>query len=588
MTDDPRRISRAHPGSCPGPSTQSLTASKASAGRQEPERGDPPMTDDPRPLPDKRIQKVARLLEESSLGTAGARQLRDRAINDKTARIRCRAHFAASSEDEKWWLANQYNREALIQKADELAASGFREISTLLTRLACQTVIPQAAENLRGGTVRDLEAVPSSVKITDSPCQEYDADWRSFRAFYQREIGSFSRILRERIDLPEETAQNLIGQAMIKAFDDWEHIAVMSDPGEWVIGYALQLYRRCKLPDEDDSWVYGDVPPASGTPGQISSSLNIQCAYVRVTGALARFTEPPLVEPPPPEIIGPGRGLTVYFGGPHYADHELARYETRIAFERLYRAHALPLVRMATLLVGDAAVAEEAVQESFVALYARWQQADLVYDQASEWALSYLRRSVVNRSRSILRYRAATDYWHGPLGCAPDLPSAEEETVNLLERSAVIGEILALPARQREALVLRYYCDLPETAIAEIMGISKGAVKSHTARAMTALRKVLSSEDSGDMAAKTLSHTSNSAIEASARRLSEPGSERLLSVAEVAALFRVDPKTVTRWAAAGRITGVRTPGGHRRFRESEVRALLRRKGEPSPDGPSIA
>ena len=49
---------------------------------------------------------------------------------------------------------------------------------------------------------------------------------------------------------------------------------------------------------------------------------------------------------------------------------------------------------------------------------------------------------------------------------------------------------------------------------------------------------------------------------------------RLLTPGEVALLFRVDPKTVTRWAAAGRISSIRTPGGHRRFRESEVRALL--------------
>src|SRR4051794_28289998 len=55
----------------------------------------------------------------------------------------------------------------------------------------------------------------------------------------------------------------------------------------------------------------------------------------------------------------------------------------------------------------------------------------------------------------------------------------------------------------------------------------------------------------------------------------ESTSERLLPPGEVAALFRVDPKTVTRWAAAGRISSIRTPGGHRRFRESEVRALLR-------------
>jgi excisionase family DNA binding protein len=54
----------------------------------------------------------------------------------------------------------------------------------------------------------------------------------------------------------------------------------------------------------------------------------------------------------------------------------------------------------------------------------------------------------------------------------------------------------------------------------------------------------------------------------------------------VAALFRVDPKTVTRWAAAGRISSIRTPGGHRRFRESEVRALLEGE-EDMAGGPSV-
>lgn len=60
--------------------------------------------------------------------------------------------------------------------------------------------------------------------------------------------------------------------------------------------------------------------------------------------------------------------------------------------------------------------------------------------------------------------------------------------------------------------------------------------------------------------------------------------ERLLTPGEVAALFRVDPKTVTRWAASGRITSIRTPGGHRRFRETEVRALLNGEGDASPEG----
>ena len=54
----------------------------------------------------------------------------------------------------------------------------------------------------------------------------------------------------------------------------------------------------------------------------------------------------------------------------------------------------------------------------------------------------------------------------------------------------------------------------------------------------------------------------------------EAARERLLTPSEVAALFRVDPKTVTRWAKAGKLTSIRTLGGHRRYRESEVRSLL--------------
>ncbi len=60
--------------------------------------------------------------------------------------------------------------------------------------------------------------------------------------------------------------------------------------------------------------------------------------------------------------------------------------------------------------------------------------------------------------------------------------------------------------------------------------------------------------------------------------------DRLLKPGEVGALFRVDPKTVTRWAAAGRLSRIKTPGGHSRFRESEIRALLEGKTvTPQPD-----
>jgi len=61
-----------------------------------------------------------------------------------------------------------------------------------------------------------------------------------------------------------------------------------------------------------------------------------------------------------------------------------------------------------------------------------------------------------------------------------------------------------------------------------------------------------------------------------------PDGERLLTPGEVASLFRVDPKTVTRWAASGRIRSVRTPGGQRRFRDSEVQRLLRESENGDP------
>jgi excisionase family DNA binding protein len=62
-----------------------------------------------------------------------------------------------------------------------------------------------------------------------------------------------------------------------------------------------------------------------------------------------------------------------------------------------------------------------------------------------------------------------------------------------------------------------------------------------------------------------------------------PDSEPLLTPAEVATMFRVDPKTVTRWAKAGKLTSIRTLGGHRRYRETEVRALLAGIPAPAPD-----
>jgi RNA polymerase sigma factor (sigma-70 family) len=83
---------------------------------------------------------------------------------------------------------------------------------------------------------------------------------------------------------------------------------------------------------------------------------------------------------------------------------------------------------------------------------------------------------------------------------SPDVPSAEHGALVRLERSAVVAGLHKLPGRQPEAIVLRYYADLSESEVAAAMGISRGAVKSHTARGMAALRTDLGRDSRGDPA----------------------------------------------------------------------------------------
>jgi RNA polymerase sigma-70 factor (sigma-E family) len=155
----------------------------------------------------------------------------------------------------------------------------------------------------------------------------------------------------------------------------------------------------------------------------------------------------------------------------------------------IYHGHYKQLVRLAVLLVHDVQTAEEVVQDAFEAMHLASRRL-----RDSEKALQYLRQTVVNRSRSVLRHRKVVDM-HAPKP-GPDEPSAEHAALAILERSAVAAALRTLPERQREAIALRYYADFSEADIAQAMGISKGAVKSHTARAMASLKTILTRETS--------------------------------------------------------------------------------------------
>jgi RNA polymerase sigma-70 factor (sigma-E family) len=164
-----------------------------------------------------------------------------------------------------------------------------------------------------------------------------------------------------------------------------------------------------------------------------------------------------------------------------------AEWDADFAVTELYTLHYRNLVRLAAMLVRDTSTAEEVVQDTFVAMHDGWQRL-----RDAEKALAYLKQAVVNRSRSVLRHRTVVD--KNVQKAPPDEPSAEHGAITQLERSAVVDALRKLPERQREALVLRYYADFSEAEIAAAMKISRGAVKSHTARGMAALRAELEQE----------------------------------------------------------------------------------------------
>jgi RNA polymerase sigma-70 factor (sigma-E family) len=175
-------------------------------------------------------------------------------------------------------------------------------------------------------------------------------------------------------------------------------------------------------------------------------------------------------------VTGPDK-LGAVVAGPDQWTAELAVIE-------LYSMQYKALVRLAAMLVRDTSTAEEVVQDSFIAMHDGWHRL-----KDADKALAYLRQAVVNRSRSVLRHRIVVEK-NAPKP-APDMPSAEHGAMALLERSAVIAALRDLPERQREAIVLRYYADLSEAEIAAAMRITRGAVKSHTARGMATLRAAL-------------------------------------------------------------------------------------------------
>jgi RNA polymerase sigma-70 factor (sigma-E family) len=152
----------------------------------------------------------------------------------------------------------------------------------------------------------------------------------------------------------------------------------------------------------------------------------------------------------------------------------------------LFQAHAPGLVRLAMLMLGEQSAAEDVVQDAFLGLYRRWGS---LTDPSR--ALTYVRSSVLNGCRDVLRKSARR---HRIELIDQGTASAEASVLLAEEHREALHALRRLPARQREAVVLRYCLALPEAEAADAMNVSRGTVKSAASRGLAALGRILKEE----------------------------------------------------------------------------------------------
>ena len=183
-----------------------------------------------------------------------------------------------------------------------------------------------------------------------------------------------------------------------------------------------------------------------------------------------------------------GAAMTASLGAEHYAAGPGSGPSAGPAVAALYADHALGLTRLALIMTGNRQAAEDIVQDAFGGLYRRWGRL-----REPDKALSYVRSAVLNGCRSEAR-RLRASLARGIRDYLPPSWSAESAALATEERREVIAALLRLPARQREALLLRYYLELSEAETAAAMRVSPGTAKSTVARGLSALRELLREE----------------------------------------------------------------------------------------------
>jgi RNA polymerase sigma-70 factor (sigma-E family) len=157
--------------------------------------------------------------------------------------------------------------------------------------------------------------------------------------------------------------------------------------------------------------------------------------------------------------------------------------------DELYRRHAGGAVRLAYLLLQDRTVAEDIVQDAFIRVAGR-----LIHLRDPGAFDAYLRRTVVNLSHSYVRRKMVERAFLKRETAAAERGTARWPSSTLEDREVLWEALGRLPERQRVAIVLRFYEDLPEVQVAEILRCRPGTVKSRVSRGLEALRQEMRGE----------------------------------------------------------------------------------------------
>jgi RNA polymerase sigma factor (sigma-70 family) len=163
-----------------------------------------------------------------------------------------------------------------------------------------------------------------------------------------------------------------------------------------------------------------------------------------------------------------------------------------VTFEQLFATERRTMLLVALGIVNDVGTAEDVVQDAFTSLYRRW---EALREPAS--ARGYLRVSVINGARSVLRRRRTASARVRQTSLEPAEPPSDVSSVLLAEEQAVRAALSALPTRQREVLTLRLLAGLTDQEIAEATGLSYGNVRTAASRGLATLRAALP-KDQGD------------------------------------------------------------------------------------------